>query len=84
MSQPAKMWSFDAAIEHGAHPTRAQIVLNTPDGHEFSGVGSALRTGPEQVANYLGLGRALSDLTEELVEAATAELDVEAGRTPHT
>jgi hypothetical protein len=56
-------------------PDPAQIVLRTPDGQEFSGVGVALRTGPEQVASYL---------TEELVEAATAELDVEAGRTQHT
>ncbi|MEU4248099.1 dsRBD fold-containing protein [Amycolatopsis sp. NPDC026612] len=84
MDLPARKWSLDAAIEYGTNRTRAQIVLRTPDGQEFSGVGVALRTGPEQVASYPALGRALSDLTEELVEAATAELDVEAERTQHT
>ncbi|WP_026468306.1 dsRBD fold-containing protein [Amycolatopsis balhimycina] len=84
MDLPTRKWSLDAAIEHGPNRTRAQIVLRAPDGQEFSGVGLALRTAPEQVASYLALGRALSDLTEELVEAATAELDAEAGRTQHT
>lgn len=81
MNQPAETWSFDVAVEHGPHRTRAQIVLHTPDRHEFSGVGLAHRAGPARIAGYLALGRAMSDLTEELVEAATAELEAEAGRT---
>ena len=55
-------------------------MLHTPEGHEFSGVGLAHRTGPEEITGYLALGRAMSHLTEELVEAATTELDAEAGR----
>ncbi|MFG1643573.1 dsRBD fold-containing protein [Amycolatopsis sp. NPDC049252] len=79
MDQPAETWSFDVAVEHGPNRTRAQLVLRTPEGQEFSGVGLAHRSGPARIAGYLALGRAMSDLTEELVEAATAELEAETG-----
>ena len=80
MDQPATTWSFDVTVEHGPNRTRAQIVLHTPEGHEFSGVGLAHRAAHVRIAGYLALGRAMSDLTEELVEAATTELEAEAGR----
>ncbi|MDX3189747.1 DUF1876 family protein [Streptomyces sp. MN03-5084-2B] len=80
MTQQAGSWRFDVAMEHGPRRTRAQILLRTPEGHEFSGVGVAHRSGPERVGGYLALGRAMSDLTEELLEAAMVELEVEADR----
>ncbi|MGW5718587.1 dsRBD fold-containing protein [Amycolatopsis sp. NPDC003865] len=78
MTDGSGSWRLDVAVHPGPRRTRAQIVLRTPDGHEFSGVGVALADGPDHVSGYLALGRAMSDLTEELVEAASAELEAEA------
>jgi hypothetical protein len=80
MTHGSETWRLDVAVDPGPRRTRAQIVLRTPDGHEFSGVGVARGDGPDHVAGYLALGRAMSDLTEELVEAATTELEAQAGR----
>ncbi|MGW4057649.1 dsRBD fold-containing protein [Amycolatopsis sp. NPDC004747] len=74
MSTP-ESWRFSAAVDHGPGRTRAQLVLRTPDGHEFSGVGLAQPAGSARVAGYLALCRAMSDLTEELLEAAAVELE---------
>lgn len=78
MARGSETWRLDVAVDHGPQRTRAQIVLRTPDGHEFSGVGVSHRDGPDHVSGYLALGRAMSDLTEELVEAAAVELEADA------
>ncbi|MGW5740468.1 dsRBD fold-containing protein [Amycolatopsis sp. NPDC003861] len=80
MTQQTGKWRLDVTVDHEPRRTRAQIVLRTPEGAEFSGVGLAHRSGPARVAGYLALGRAMSDLTEELLEAAMVELEVEADR----
>ncbi|MEU0538118.1 dsRBD fold-containing protein [Amycolatopsis tolypomycina] len=80
MTQQTRNWQFDVTVDHEPRRTRAQIVLRAPEGYEFSGVGLAHRSGPARVSGYLALGRAMSDLTEELLEAAMIELEVEADR----
>ena len=80
MTQQTGKRRFDVTVDHEPRRTRAQIVLRTPEGTEFSGVGLAHRSGPVRVSGYLALGRAMSDLTEELLEAAMVELEVEADR----
>ncbi|GLY38187.1 hypothetical protein Amsp01_042110 [Amycolatopsis sp. NBRC 101858] len=80
MPNGSEDWRLDVTMEHEPRRTRAQLVLRTPEGHEFSGVGLAHRAGPARVAGYLALGRAMSDLTEELLEAAMVEAEVETGR----
>ncbi|HKN51094.1 MAG TPA: dsRBD fold-containing protein [Amycolatopsis sp.] len=80
MTETAEDWRFDVAIEHGPHRTRAQLVLHAPDGHEFSGVGFAHRTGTVDVGSYLAIGRAMSDLTEELLEAVAVDVELEVNR----
>ncbi|GAB3147545.1 hypothetical protein GCM10027258_41110 [Amycolatopsis stemonae] len=81
MTHGGEEWRIDVGVDHEPLRTRARVVLRTPDGHEFSGVGVAHRDGPDHVAGYLALGRAMSDLTEELLEAAATELEADAWRT---
>jgi len=85
MTENAESWTLGITLEHGPHRTRANAMLHTPDGHEFCGVGLAAAASP-RVGDYLAIGRALSDLTQELVEAVAVDVETaatsEQGRGP--
>ncbi|MFD9890907.1 dsRBD fold-containing protein [Amycolatopsis sp. NPDC059027] len=84
MTDDREKWTFDVALERTPHRTRAHILLKSPDNHEFCGVGLAhdVRDAEEvaQVGTYLAIGRALSDLTEELLEAVVIDVETAAAR----
>ncbi|QWF77990.1 dsRBD fold-containing protein [Amycolatopsis sp. CA-230715] len=72
-------WPIAITTGHTAHRARARATLTTTDGATFAGIGIAERGttegGTPQVANYLAVARALSDLTAELLEAVTADIE---------
>lgn len=79
MSGTEDDWTVAVAFDRTAHHTRAHAVLRTADGAEYSGIGLAHSTleghGLAHVAGYLAAGRALSDLTQELLEAVATDVD---------
>lgn len=85
MIENPENWTLGITLEHGPHRTRANALLHTPEGHEFCGVGLAAGT-LTRVADYLAVGRALSDLTHELLEAVAVDVETaatsEQGRGP--
>ncbi|WP_406630991.1 dsRBD fold-containing protein [Amycolatopsis sp. WGS_07] len=81
MTETPEQWTLAIAFDRTAHYTRAQAVLRTADGDEFSGVGlahsAAEGRGLTHVAGYLAAGRALCDLSQELLEAVVVDVDAE-------
>ncbi|WP_116206621.1 dsRBD fold-containing protein [Amycolatopsis circi] len=84
MTETPHQWTLAIAFDRTVHYTRAQAVLRTADGDEFSGVGlahsSAEGRGLAHVAGYLAAGRALCDLSQELLEAVVVDVDAELNR----
>ncbi|MFD2467553.1 dsRBD fold-containing protein [Amycolatopsis silviterrae] len=81
MTETPEQWTLAIAFDRTAHYTRAHAVLRTADGDEFSGVGlahsAAEGRGLTHVAGYLAAGRALCDLSQELLEAVVVDVDAE-------
>lgn len=79
---PGKRWTADVEIEHEARTVRVQIRLAGP-GSAYFGVG-VVQPGlgdplVPDIAEELALARAMSDLTEELLTAVSADLEARAG-----
>lgn len=79
---PGKRWTADVEIEHEARAVRAEIRLTGHRG-DYVGVG-VVRPGLGDplvpgIAEELALARAMSDLTEELLTAVTADLEAHTG-----
>ena len=75
----ARRWTVDVAVDEEEGSTRARMVLDTPIGNRFTGVG-LVQHGQRSarhptIAAELAIARALTDLTEELLEAAAADLE---------
>lgn len=81
MTETPRQWTLAIAFDRTEHYTRARAVLRTADGDEFSGHGLAHGAvegrGLTHVAGYLAAGRALCDLSQELLEAVAVDVDAE-------
>ncbi|GHE81482.1 hypothetical protein GCM10017786_09890 [Amycolatopsis deserti] len=80
MRQPCQ-WKMDIGLDEIGGVTRAEVRLGGTDGTRFTGIG-LVETGPRgvyrpDIAAELALARALSDLTEELLEAAASDIDTQ-------
>lgn len=78
MSQPAKKWTVDIALDEDNGTTRARVQL-AAGGGSFVGIG-LVRGGARGVhlpgiSAELAIARAFSDLTEELLEAVAADIE---------
>ncbi len=84
MADNTGKWTIDVALQHGPYRVRAEALLRLEDGGEFVGVGLAhvgLRESTiSQVGDYLAVARALSDLTEELLETVASDVEAEVSR----
>ncbi|GAB3572421.1 DUF1876 domain-containing protein [Amycolatopsis endophytica] len=77
----ACQWKMDIGLDEIGGVTRAEIRLGGADGTRFTGIG-LVRNGPRgqhlpDIAAELALARALSDLTEELLEAVASDIDTQ-------
>lgn len=79
MSRPADDWTMDVAVDSDSTFTRARVELAAPSGTKFIGIGlvdgGARGVHLPQIAEELALARALSDLTEELLEAVASDIE---------
>lgn len=78
MARPAK-WTIEVALDENGSTTRAQVQLAAAGGATFHGIG-LVRGGPRGVhlpaiAAELAIARAFSDLTEELLEAVSTDIE---------
>lgn len=77
-------WTIDVSLQHGPYRVRAEALLRLEDGGEFVGVGLAhvglQESAISQVGDYLAVARALSDLTEELLETVASDVEAEVSR----
>jgi len=84
MTDNAGNWTIDVSLQHGPYRVRAEALLRHPDGAEFVGVGLAhvglQESAISQVGDYLAVARALSDLTEELLETVASDVEAEVSR----
>jgi len=74
-------WKMDIGLDEIGGVTRAEIKLGATDGTRFTGIG-LVQNGPRgqhlpDIAAELALARALSDLTEELLEAVASDIDTQ-------
>jgi hypothetical protein len=72
---------MDVVLDSDTSTTRARLELAAPGGTKFVGIG-LVHGGPRgshlpAVAEELALARALSDLTEELLEAVATDIESE-------
>ncbi|WP_020658899.1 dsRBD fold-containing protein [Amycolatopsis benzoatilytica] len=83
MTETPQQWTVAIAFDQTVHHTRAHAVLRSSDGDEFSGIGLAHSQlegrGLAHVAGYLAAGRALCDLSQELLEAVATDVDAAMG-----
>ncbi|AIJ23477.1 dsRBD fold-containing protein [Amycolatopsis methanolica] len=80
MRQPGQ-WKMDIGLDEIGGVTRAEVRLGGTDGTRFTGIG-LVENGPRGlhlpgIAAELALARALSDLTEELLEAVASDIDTQ-------
>jgi uncharacterized protein DUF1876 len=78
-----RMWRVEIAFTEEESKTRADAVLDLPDGH-FHGFGQARRAPGDpsipMIGEELAAARALSDLTHQLVHAAAERIEDFEGR----
>lgn len=71
-------WTVEVTLDENSATTRAQIRLTPPDGDGFVGIGvvSDLHSAhPAAIAPELAIARALSHLTEEVLEAVAVDIE---------
>lgn len=78
MARPVN-WNMELAVEENNGTTRAQVRLAATDGAVFHGIGlvqgGARGVHLPEIAAELAMARALSDLTEELLEAVASDIE---------